>query len=134
MKRESTEEKVKKYFDQRMDSLENLVKLLMMSNLISECKTIYKNEIFDDVRMKLNGMGFVVSEVELFGENILMKISSEYKISIKDIRNVKREIEDMVENTIVVFELDKITSTQRRKFIEEKISFSIKNKELYVIS
>lgn len=55
------------------------------------------------------------------------------KIGLKEIRIVKGELDEKFHNLVLVFVLDKVSGTQRKKLLEEKISFYIENKEMYII-
>ena len=68
----------------------------------------------------------------MFTESVAVYLRSERKVGIKDFRELKNLFSCHEQKIILVFELDKATALQKRKFVEEKISYYIRGKELFI--
>lgn len=54
------------------------------------------------------------------------------RLELRSFRELKKLVDAYSENLIFVFEIDKATIIQKRKFLEENISYYVKRKELFI--
>jgi len=62
----------------------------------------------------------------------LMFVYLDSEISLKTIREIYQNITEVLNEIRVVLVFDKINGSRKKKFEEEKISFSVRNKEIKV--
>lgn len=120
------------YLDQRFDQLEKMVALSLTADLISDYMKNRELELKDDILEKIEKYGYSLIKVEPFGKKIAVYIVPSYNVGLKEIRGFKKKIEECYKNITLVFVLNKINSVQRNKMLEEKISFSIEDTEIYI--
>ena len=60
-------------------------------------------------------------------------MKSNKKVGIREFRELKKGLPINEKKLIFVFEIEGVTPVQKKKFIDEKISYYIKGKELFII-
>ena len=133
MKTDNDIKEMHDHMNQRMDQLEKLLTLLLLSNTIEEYTKNTDVEICDDVVKAFEDNDYSIIKSELFGDKIAVYIKPLNKVGLKKIRTLKNRMNAMYKNLVLVFVMDKLSISQRRKFLEEKISFLIEDKELYIV-
>lgn len=126
-------EDLKIHLDSRIDSIEELIKLLVVSSVIEQIDAVQvplKNENLIDF---INDINLNLIKKESFGEYTLVYLSSDLKIGLKEIRTLNVKFKITFEKVIPVFVVEKLSGIQKKKMTEEKISYLIKNKELHVV-
>lgn len=119
--------------------LENLEKLITLSLLNTVMDSIENKEmdiestykIKNDVKKIISEDGFVQIKIEPFGSKMVIYLKKDQKFGIKDMRNLLYKLESFDEY-IVVFMLDKVNGNQRKKLLEEKISYVIEGHEMFI--
>ncbi len=132
MKQGEEKESFMKHIDQRFDQLDKLVTLSLLSDVIKEYDHIFNSELSAEVVESIEQNCFCVRKTEIFGGKIAIYIESSQKIGLTEIREMKKFIEEKDENLIIVFVVEKINGNQRKKMLEERISFLVGEKELYI--
>lgn len=126
-------EDLKIHLDSRIDSIEELIKLLVVSSVIEQIDAVQvplENENLIDF---INDINLNLIKKESFGEYTLVYLSSDLKIGLKEIRTLNVKLKITFEKVIPVFVVEKLSGIQKKKMTEEKISYLIKNKELHVV-
>lgn len=120
------------HMDDRLDQIEKLITLSLINDVLpqyTEC--MYKN-LSSEIKDIIEQCNFHISKSEVFSDQLAVYLRAERKAGIKEFRELKKLFHDHGQNAILVFELDKVTSIQRKKFLEEKISYYITGKELFI--
>lgn len=120
------------HMDDRLDQIEKLITLSLINDVLpqyTEC--MYKN-LSSEIKDIIEKCDFQISKSEVFSDQLAVYLRAERKAGIKEFRELKKLFHDHGQNAILVFELDKVTSIQRKKYVEEKISYYITGKELFI--
>lgn len=120
------------HIDYRMDQLEKLVTISLLNDVLPQYMHELDENLNDEIKRIIVEKDFYITKSEMFSEKIAIYLGSDCKVGIKEFRELKKSIARYSENLIFVFELDKATITQKRKFLEESISYYIKGKELFI--
>ena len=119
----------------RIDELESMMKLLLANALIDEievAKIIPVNQSVVDL-LKHEGLE-LGQQGELNGIKFYyVNISANDKIPVKDIMRLHDELLAVSEKMIPVFMYEKINGMQKKRLLQEKVSFCVKGKETYII-
>lgn len=123
---------LKDYLDSRFDNLENLIKLSFLpkafNDFFDETEKRIEKRIFDRIQLE----GFKVDKIDFLGDKLSVYVSKDEKYGLPEIRKFRKNIEDLSDEILIVFSLAKLTGIQRRKLLEEKVSYSVDTKELYL--
>lgn len=132
MKEKNTQSQILKYMDYRFNQIERLITLSLMNDILPQYINDLCSNLSDDIIMLIEDNDFSIVKSEVFSDKLAIYLKTERKVGIKDFRDFKKLFSKNVNNIILVFELKKISAIQKRKFIEEKISYYIKDKELFI--
>ena len=125
-------EQIISHMDKRMDQLEKLVTLSLITDIIPEYAENMIDDLSDGIKKLLMHYGFNIDKVDVFSDKVVVYLQSDQRVGIKELRRIKKLLEQQTTNLILVFELDKVTGVQRKKFIEEKISYEVKGVEMFI--
>ncbi len=125
-----------KSINERLDSIENILRLLVVNSLADSLNTYssdteeIKTELPDELTniLKKNGFVCVNSEVRNGIKIIFIETENDYKMSdfLKFDYWIKRDY-----SVIPVFSFKRINGNRRKRFIEERISFATE-KEIHI--
>lgn len=122
----------------RMDSIERLLKMLVANSLLDNLNLVSSTDekmvISEDLEEKVRRYEMTVTNIESLNGYMVVYINPSERINyrIKDYLTLNSEIINAFEYTIPVFCFDSLNGMQRKRFVEEDISFSIKEKEIHV--
>ena len=106
----------------RLNQIDNLLKLSLMNNIISECEKYVPIDVYDDIKLFLKKYGFYIIKTDFYMDIFTIYIKSEKKVGIKDFRKLLAEFYKSKSGMILVFDLENATDVQKKKFREEQIS------------
>lgn len=132
MRENDTQNKIISHIDYRMDQMEKLVTLSLLSDMLSQYTENLCDNLSDEIKQIIEKKDFYISKREMFLDKVAIYLRTDKKVGIKEFRCLKKLVDAYSDDLVIVFELDKATTTQKRKFIEENISYYIKEKELFV--
>ena len=131
VKKEDISNQIIDHLDCRLDQIERLITLSLINDFLPQFDDSFGN-LSDNIIKLIKDNGFVIIKSEVFSDKIAVYLKTERKVGIKELRELKNLFLECGHNVILVFELDKATATQKRKFTEEKISYHIVGKELFI--
>lgn len=119
-----------------MDGLESMVKLLLANDLIDELEIVKTTTVNRNVSDLLKHEGLELGQQgELNGIKFFyVIISANDKIPVKDIMRLHDELLAVSAKMMPVFLYEKINGMQKKRLMQEKISFCVKEKEIYITS
>lgn len=137
MKKEQLEIDIHGMYE-RLDSIEELLKILIANNLLDEVELTlqdkeHKKILNEDISAQLSLKGIIENEHYKALNKVIVELICERKITIRDIMEVREWMIKEMEGTIPLFCFDKLNGMQRKRMLEEKISFKVKNKELHIV-
>lgn len=130
---------------ERMDSVERLLKLLIVNSILDEANDDNKNKLLNNVGgdCSWNELEEVVASYEMIiirienfnGCNLVyIEPNKELRYKFMEFYNLNMYIKSEYSKVIPVFCFDTINGMQRKRFVEENISFYIKDKEIHICS
>ncbi len=122
-------------FEERLDSIEKLLKMLLANSLVDRLdnEIFLKNnpEINMEMKELLKKYGMIITDVESKNGFILVYIETDKSLKLNDYQTLKYKIENNF-RMVPVFTFQSLNGMQRKRFIEENISFCIREKEIYI--
>ena len=121
----------------RIDGIEKLLQLLLINDLVDDSEYIlHETKVEVDSNLKtiiiqygLEIEGFQsINEIEVFVINVPATI----KISIKDLKQIHLMMKNNYPAIEPLFLYDSINGMQRKRILQENISFGVKGRELHV--
>lgn len=132
MKEKEINNHIINHMDYRFDQIEKLITLSLINDILPQNADGLCENLSDEIKMIIEDNDYVIVKTEIFSDKLVIYLRTERKVGIKELRELKKMFALYGENIIIVFELDKATAIQKRKFVEEKISYYIKGKELFI--
>lgn len=126
-----------KRLDIHMEEIENLIKLLLVNNLIGDVNCLQidsKLEVNKNILIALEKYKLVIGKQEIIGDSRVLYIILSNSIGIKDIMYLHELFSEFQPDIEPVFQYEKINGMQRKRMIQEKISYHVIGKELHVFS
>lgn len=123
----------------RIDDIEKLLQLLLINNLLDDAESVIKtseSSIDSDVsktilKYGLEPEGFKnINDVEVF----IIGVPDKTKITINDLIQICSVVKSVYPKTEPLFMYKTINGMQRKRILQENISFSVKGRELHVTS
>ncbi len=127
-----TPNEILKHLDNRLDQIEKLITLSLINDFLPQYTGELYNNLSDEIKDQFERSGYFITKSEVFSNKIAIYLRTEMKTGIKEMREMTRLISNHSNNLILVFELEKATILQKKKCVEEKISYYIKDKELFI--
>ena len=115
-----------------MDQMEKLVTLSLLNDVLPQYVDGLEKDLNDEIKQIIEAKNFYITKSEVFSDKIAIYLRTDQKVGIKEFRELKKLVDAYSENLIFVFEIDKATIIQKRKFLEENISYYVKRKELFI--
>lgn len=132
MSEKEMQNQIIRHMDYRFDQIEKLITLSLINDILPQYVDDLCENLSDDIMKRIEERGFFITKSELFSDSVCVYLRNEGKVGIKDFRELISLFSAHEQKIIIVFELEKATALQRRKFVEEKISYYIKGKELFI--
>lgn len=132
MNEKEFQEQIISHIDYRMDQMEKLVTLSLLNDVLPQYVDGLEKDLNDEIKQIIEAKNFYITKSEVFSDKIAIYLRTDQKVGIKEFRELKKLVDAYSENLIFVFEIDKATIIQKRKFLEENISYYIKGKELFI--
>lgn len=124
---------IMQHMDIRFDQIEKLMTLSLINDISPQYANDLCENLPDDVKKVLRKRGFFITKTEIFSDCIAAYLKSNKKVGIREFRELKKGLPINEKKLIFVFEIEGVTPVQKKKFIDEKISYYIKGKELFII-
>ena len=124
--------KIIDYMDKRFEQIEKLITLSLMNDVLFECANDLHMNFSEKIKEIIEDNGFCITKKEVFLDKMTIYLKTERKVGIKEFRELKKLVLNQDKNMILVFEIDRATAIQKRKFVEEKISYHIIGNELFI--
>lgn len=132
MKEKEIQNQIINHMDYRLDQIEKLITLSLINDILPQYADNLCENLSDEIKQVIAENHFNVVKAEVFSDKIAIYLRTDKKAGIKEFREFKKLLAMHSENLIIVFELDRATASQKRKFFEEKISYHITGKELFM--
>lgn len=132
MKKADFEKKIIERIDYRCDHIEKLLTLSLLNDMLPQYAEELYMDLSDDVKKIVEDRGFSIVKSELFSDKVAIFLKTDKKVGIRDFREINQQLNEYASNIIFVYVINRATMAQKRKFIEERISFSIDGKEQYI--
>lgn len=122
---------------ERLDTVEELLKMLVVNSLVDDLKesAIKPDQILTiEARELLKSYDMNVIKSEKTGgfTFVYIEMGNKYKYKITDYIMINDYIKSKQEDLVPVFQFKIMNGMQRKRFIEENISFIIYEKETYI--
>ncbi len=130
---------LREHVDDRLDAIEKLIRLSLLSSVMnqmdevinqSEKEEVQRTEHLKDV---LYEYYFEVGKEERHGDKTLIYLKCLRQINIPTVRWIYTLIRNIGQDLIPIFLFEKVNWNQRKKMLEDRISFCVLNKEIYII-
>ena len=130
---------LREHVDDRLDAIEKLIRLSLLSSVMnqmdevinqSEKEEVQRTEHLKDV---LYEYYFEVGKEERHGDKTLIYLKCLRQINIPTVRWIYTLIRNIGQDLIPIFLFEKVNWNQRKKRLEDRISFCVLNKEIYII-
>lgn len=147
--------------NERLDSIEKILKMLVVNSLVDDINTeIDKQEKNDDVNTEIDKqekidsikasvsqilipfslrrlltkhkMKLGVVKVEQDITFMFLENEGTRKYKFKDYDELNQEIKEKYQKIVPIFNFKKLNGMQRKRFLEENISFSVQDKEIHI--
>lgn len=125
---------------ERLDSIEELVKLSLAANLLDDMQSIasekgnYEKLLCEEISVSLKEKEvFEIGHYKFF-DKMVVELRSEKKITVREMQELNKWLIQQLENTIPVFCFEGLNGMKRKRMLEEKISFKISDKEIHIVS
>lgn len=122
---------------QRIDNIEQLLKLLLVNNVLNDIDRLHLVEEYQlDEEMKefILQQGLSVGEFKVQnGIRVLnINVPEGCKISVSKIIALRRTFVSSYPELVVCFNFITLHGAQRKRLLEEQIAFCVKNKEIHL--
>lgn len=123
----------------RIDDIEKLLKLLLINDLVEDTDSVLFSNDFNldsDVRKIATQFGLEfegarsINEIEV----LIFGMPDKAKITIKDVKQIYLATKFAYPDVEPVFMYKTINGMQRKRIMQENISFGVEGKELHVIN
>lgn len=123
----------------RIDDIEKLLNLLLINNLIDGVENVIQDtivEIDSDVETFITQFGLEIEGFLVINEIEVMSIiiPSNSKVSIKDLKKIYFFIKNAFPDKEPFFLYQTINGMQRKRLMQESISFGVIGKEMHVFN
>ena len=123
-------------FQGRMDSLEELLKIIAVNSLLEEMNIgvdVYTSIPCDGLKEIIQEYEISIWKTEFIEEKEIVYLQSDHAWKVDLLREIKREIALRCESCIIpVFVFEKVYGTQKKRMRQDKISYFIRGNELNI--
>ncbi len=130
---------LREHMDERLDAIEKLLNLSLMTAIMDQMDKVCQEDnpadtyVIDEIQYILDQYHLVLYKEERYGNKTLIYIKSLEQLTLSKVRLVSFVIKDSIQNMVPVFVFERFSGTQRKKLLEEHISFYVPEKELYIV-
>lgn len=126
------------HIDERFDAMEKLLNLSLISSVINQmdvdCSTESKMEQkIENLSSLLRQHDVWLEKKETYGDKITVYIRGTEPINTMKARLISEVVSEFGEGFVPVFMFEKLNGMQRKRMLEERISFCVQSKELYIV-
>jgi acid stress-induced BolA-like protein IbaG/YrbA len=129
---------------ERLDSIEDLLKLSLISNILDgldligekdkEEAYLQMNLLSDEIAAYLNDLKIYEGRHYEYFNKTFIELKVEGFISIQNMKDICEWIVDETKKVIPVFYFKKLNGMKRKRMLEEKISFMVADREVHIVS
>ncbi|MCI8582844.1 MAG: hypothetical protein HFH13_06915 [Dorea sp.] len=125
---------------ERLDSIEEILKMLLAANILKDLESFELEEEGEErilpknISTYLDICGMHESDHYNKFNKIVLELVCEEKVSFQDVYTARKWIAEETEGMLPVFCFNKLNMKDKKVLIEEKISFLIKDKELQIFN
>lgn len=128
-----------KKLDLRIDDIEKLLQLLLVNHLIDDAEQIIKvsdETIISNLQETLNRYGVECGGFKSINDIdvLIIEIPEDIKIKAKDLATICSEIKRDYTDKEPLLMFKSINGMQRKRILQEGISFGVQGKELHIAS
>lgn len=126
------------HIDERFDAMEKLLNLSLISSVINQMDADYPTETKMDQKIEklsnlLRQYDAFLDKKEIYGDRIAIYIRGEEPFNIAKVRFIADAVNEFCFDFVPVFMFEKLNGMQRKRMLEERISFCVQSKELYIV-
>ena len=130
-------EALQEHIDERLNEIEKLINLSLLTSVIGQideiCHCVDKDkQCIEEIKEILAENNFKLEKEEKYGDATVVYIKSLEQMSMAKARIILGLLQDIGQELIPVFQFERIYGNQRKKMLEEHISFYVLNKELHI--
>ena len=123
----------------RLDSIEELLKLSLAANVLNDLEVILPEErevklLPRNISSYLNICGMSENCHYKKFDKTVIELKCRENTSLQDLYTARKWIVEEIKNTIPVFCFNKLSKGDKENLLEEKISFLINNEELQIFN
>lgn len=132
-------EQIIKKMNDRLDDIEKLLQMIIVNDLVNETELIISPAevmvskelqlFFNSYSIKYCGFS-TINDVQVF----IIKVPEAAKLKINDYRALSIEIRKYYPERVPLFNFKTINGMQRKRLIQEEISFGVQKKEYHVFN
>lgn len=126
-----------KRMSEQIEELEKLVKLLLINSLVDEAakqEMHLSYQLDENVISVFGKYNLKVTKQEIIEGSKILYVGVSSGAGIKNIKHVHDLFKVSHSDITLVFQFGKINGMQKKRLIEEKISFYVVDKELYIFA
>lgn len=130
--------KLKMYLDKKLNSIEELLHLILLSDVMNQLensmdnKKIDENELDKELQTFLKLEGLEIFEQHSFYQYKIMYLKSDLTFGIRKMRYIADFFLRYSSDIVPVFMFEKISETKREKIEQERFSYIIEGEELHI--
>ena len=132
-------ESLRIHVDERLDAIEKLINISLLSSVMDQMDKVCQqdgmqksDQQIDELKEILHQHAFKLDKNEIHGDKVAVYIKSLDQVSISKVRRMSVAVQRMDRDLIPVFLFERLNGNQRKRMLEERISFCVPNKELYI--
>lgn len=132
-----TEYSMKRVYE-RLDSIEELLKMTIANDILNDLDSFIqedKSEVIlpENISVKLNKRDIFEGIHYEFSGKRMLHLECKANLTVQDIEDIRSHVAEEADEVIPVFCFDRINGMKRKRMLEKKISFSVKDKEIHIV-
>lgn len=126
--------------DKRLNGIEEILKMLVVNSLVDDIDKqrmqLDRNEKFNQIADFLSRYKLIIGKIDETNGFTLVYVftNTKQKFKTKDYLSISQSLITTFEHVIPVFCFDTLNGMQRKRFIEENLSFQITDKETFIFA
>lgn len=122
------------YFDNKFDSLEALLKLNLVGNLINNIDDILisNDTVSEELIEILDIYSLKMVYYDLYDEKKIIFVQAQENFSVNEMQKIDGQIKNLFPGNSIVFLFEKINGMKKKKMLENKLSFLVDKKEIHI--
>lgn len=126
--------------EHRLENIEKILKMLVVNSLVDDLNRSMNYECEDELEASeelkelLYKYNLIVNKLQMSNgfTFVYISIDENNKYRLKNFIDINHNLKEHFEHLVPVFEFKTMNGMQRKRFIEENISFQIKDKEIHI--